>query len=179
MSGTSFFMQLTSVAIWARAFRLQLHRLSSGPCYTTDLFMKSFPMKIPLVFKRPAAANANVRKRPAHFDAALQAEGTAKRPAHAVHYTEVQQHTVNEITEWSVGDRLQAKSHLDDTKCCVRSCPRSAMSRRAKYCRDCFLSKASRSGLKSGGAVCGNAGGHGQKGNAGNINTRGKKGKYR
>ena len=41
--------------------------------------------------QRPAAANANVRKRPAHFDATLQAEGTAKRPAHAVHQTEVQQ----------------------------------------------------------------------------------------
>ena len=60
-------------------------------------------MKIPLVFKRPAAANANVRKRPAHFDAALQAEGTAKRPAHAVHYTEVQQRIVNEVTEWKNG----------------------------------------------------------------------------
>ena len=103
MTGTYFFTQLTSVAIWARAFRLQILRLSSGPCYTTDLFMKSFPMKIPLVFKRPAAANANVRKRPAHFDAALQAEGTAKRPAHAVHYTEVQQRIVNEVTEWKNG----------------------------------------------------------------------------
>ena len=93
------------------------------------LFMKSFPMKIPLVFKRPAAASANVRKRPAHFDATLP-------------------------------------------KCGVRRCPRSAMSRRAKYCRECFLSNASRSGLKSGGGVLGNAGGHGQKGNAGYANGR-------
>ena len=50
--------------------------------------------------KRPAGANANVRKRPACSDAALSAAGIAKRPAHAMLLTEVQQRIVSEVTEW-------------------------------------------------------------------------------
>ena len=53
------------------------------------------------------------------------------------------------------------------------------MSPRAKYCWECFLSNASRSGFKSGGGIPGNAGNanaRGKRGNAGNAGARGKKG---
>ena len=80
------------------------------------------------------------------------------------------------LTVAIMAQNLLSAAAMDEKKCCVRSCPRSAMSRRAQYCWECFLSNASRSGFKSGGGVLGNAGGHGQKGNVGNANARGKKG---
>ena len=68
---------------------------------------------------------------------------------------------------------------VDEKKCCVRSCPRRAMSPRAKYCWECFLSNAYRSGLKSGEGIPGNAGNanaRGKRGNVGNAGARSKRG---
>ena len=80
------------------------------------------------------------------------------------------------LTVAILAQNLLSAAAMDEKKCCVRSCPWSAMSRRAQYCWECFLSNASRSGLKSGGGVLGNAGGHGQKGNAGGHGKKGNAG---